>query len=127
MTKATLALAVALGVIMGSTSISAVDIGNFEDLVCAPEELLVGCYDQPERVCCGFPQRATSTWAVGFQGLGEGDIATWFHEGPTLANGAINHCGGTRRSQVMMGDTAGEICMSVGDDDARESNDGANW
>jgi hypothetical protein len=125
--KTTLFSALVFDILLYSLSVYAVDIANFEEYDCDWNEMMIACRDQPERVCCGFPQTATATWSVGFRGLGEGDIATWFHEGPAGPNGVRNHCGGLRKSQVMMGDTAGEICMSVGLHELHESNDGANW
>ena len=80
----------------------------------------------------------TESESVGFDNLGEGDIATWFHEGPstpappTPANPnprpILQHCGGIRRSQVIMGAMHGRLCMNAHEDVHHAvSNDGANW
>lgn len=117
---------------------AAVDIGSFEEIGCDDWGWLnARCQEHPERICCGFPQRLTGTWSVGFRGLSEGDIATWFHEGPSTPvpatpqnphpNPIRNHCGGIRRSQVMMGSHSGVICMDAPAEGPHESNDGANW
>ena len=127
---------IVLGYLLLQTT-NAVDIGNFEEVDCDWNELLIGCRGQPERICCGFPQTLINTWSVGFRGLQEGDIATWFHEGPRYPvlpspgnpnpRPVRNHCGGIRRAQVMMGEHNGALCMNVPDGEHHEDNDGANW
>jgi len=132
------------------TAVSAVDIGNFEEANCDWSELMISCPGQPVGVCCGFPQRLTETWSVGFRGLSEGDIMTWFHGTlvgkhrflhthlPTYwkdlltsrVSGNVQHyCGNQRKNQIMAGNMGGVYCMNWNPNNnlPRESNDGANW
>lgn len=108
-----------------TTSVAGVDIANFEEVDCDWSEIMIFCLDQPARVCCGFPQRATTTHSVGWRGLSQGDIATWF-TGQRLMDGTTNHCA-QRRNQVMAGPPPGEVCMSVQAGERHYDNDGANW
>jgi hypothetical protein len=118
--------AVALaGVVSLAINVGAVDIGSFEEFNCDWSELQGNCPDQPERTCCGFPSTLTVTISVGWRGLSEGDIATWFHS--SMHGSTYNYCGGVRRSQVMMGSAPGIVCMSERDNHPLVSNDGANW
>jgi hypothetical protein len=104
--------------------VKGVDIGSFEEDSCDFNHLVQGCTGQAERICCEFASRLTSTWSVGWRGLSEGDIGTWFHP---AANGAqINHCA-TRRAQAMAGAGPGILCITANDGLPLVSNDGANW
>jgi len=129
-----------LGILSWSTVVYGVDIATFDEPGCdmTNNSRQFTCPHQPEHICCGFPSIMTETDAVGFSELGEGDIATWFHEGqptpvaPTPGNPnprpIRNHCGGIRRSQVMMGSMRGQLCMNAHEDvHAAVSDDGANW
>lgn len=116
----------AVVVLFLGTAVHSVTISGHSDQGCDDADREQICANQAERICCEFgPTRLTATQSVKFRDLSQGDIATWFHAddlGPRHI-----YCGGIRKSQVIMGNVPGVLCMEIDNDVLAESNDGANW